>query len=498
MAGCKVYETDEALNEKDFDKMGLKYLGKIKIEKLKYSMAARARLMAQIKMWAIWVTTVVLIWGCAVQLAALNQTRWLRVVQHWSSSSSIPSARFYKSNGYLMVSSNGGLNQMRAGICDMVAIASYINVTLIVPELDKTSFWNDYSEFKDIFDVDYFITSLRDKVKIQRELPPNLKKIVEMGTFYSMPPVSWSNMSYYSNTILSQIEEYELLHLTKTDARLANNGLPLEVQKLRCRANYKALRFTPAIEKLGRKIVDLLRQKGPFLVLHLRYEMDMLAFSGCTQGCNATEVKELTKMRYAYPWWKDKVINSTKKRKAGLCPMTPEEAALTLRALDIDRNIQIYIAAGDIYGGKTRLASLAAAFPNLVKKETLLKPSELFPFQNHSSQMAALDYIVSVESDIFVATYGGNMAKVVEGHRRFLGFKKTLDPNRKIVVNLTDKYNKGKLKWEKFSAVMKEAHANRWGKPADRVVIPGKPMDEDYFWSNPQECLAPPSPSPST
>ncbi|KAF5939198.1 hypothetical protein HYC85_023457 [Camellia sinensis] len=202
--------------------------------------------------------------------------------------------------------------------------------------------------------------------------------------------------------------------------------------------------------------------------------------------------------RYAYPWWKDKVINSTKKRKAGLCPMTPEEAALTLRALDIDQNIQIYIAAGDIYGGKTRLASLAAAFPNLVKKETLLKPSELFPFQNHSSQMAALDYIVSVESDIFVATYGGNMAKVVEGHRRFLGFKKTLDPNRKIVVNLTDKYNKGKLKWEKFSAVMKEAHANRWGKPADRVVIPGKPKDEDYFWSNPQECLAPPSPSPST
>lgn len=54
-----------------------------------------------------------------------------------------------------------------------------------------------------------------------------------------------------------------------------------------------------------------------------------------------------------------------------------------------------------------------------VRKETLLEPSDLMFFQNHSSQMAALDYLVSLESDIFVPTYDGNMAKVVEGHRRY-------------------------------------------------------------------------------
>ena len=54
-----------------------------------------------------------------------------------------------------------------------------------------------------------------------------------------------------------------------------------------------------------------------------------------------------------------------------------------------------------------------------VRKETLLNPEDLRFFQNHSSQMAALDYLVSLESDIFVPTYDGNMAKVVEGHRRY-------------------------------------------------------------------------------
>lgn len=71
--------------------------------------------------------------------------------------------------------------------------------------------------------------------------------------------------------------------------------------------------------------------------------------------------------RYDYPWWKEKKINSDKKRKAGLCPLTPEETALALQAFDIDRNIQIYIAAGDIYKAEKRMATLRAAFPNLVR-----------------------------------------------------------------------------------------------------------------------------------
>ncbi|KAE9605617.1 putative GDP-fucose protein O-fucosyltransferase [Lupinus albus] len=388
-----------------------------------------------------------------------------------------------------MVSSNGGLNQMRAGICDMVTISRYLNVTLIVPELDNTSFWNDRSQFQDIFDLDYFIASLRDEVRILKELPPQQKKKVESNSLYSMPPISWSNMTYYYNVILPRIKEHEVVHFTKSDARLANNGIPKEVQKFRCKVNYHALRFTPLIEKLAKKIVRILKERGPFLSLHLRYEMDMIAFSGCNEGCNKEEIDELKKMRYAYPWWKEKEINSEKKRKDGLCPLTPEETALTMRALDIDHNIQVYIASGDIYKSEKRMLALKAAFPNLVKKETLLEPSELDPFRNHSNQMAALDYYVSLESDIFVPSYTGHMAELVEGHRRYLGFKKTILLDRKFIVQAIDQYKNGTINWNQFSTSVKAAHADRVGTPSTRSEVPGKPKEEDYFYTNPQECF---------
>ncbi|XP_048428173.1 rhamnogalacturonan I rhamnosyltransferase 1-like isoform X2 [Pyrus x bretschneideri] len=475
----------------------LKYFGGIKVDKLiggsnfKGEINAQSRL-CRLKLFVFTATTMlILICVCAVQLSMLSDVT--RVLMFRSNSQTITppqitgTERDFENNGYLMVSSNGGLNQMR--ICDMVAIASFLNVTLIVPELDNTSFWNDRSRFEDIFDVDYFIASLRDEVRILKALPDKQKRRAEIASLYSMAPVSWANMKYYYELILPRIKKYEVLHFTQTNARLANNGIPNEVQKLRCKANYRALRFTPPIEELGKKIVRILREKGPFLVLHLRYEMDMLASSGCTEGCNAKEIEELTNMRFAYPRWKQKIIDSVRKRRVGACPLTPEETALALRALDIDPGIQVYIAAGDIYGGERRMAPLRLAFPHTVKKETLLESSDLEPFRNHSNRMAALDYMVSLESDIFIPTYKGNMAITVAGHRRYLGFRTTIRLHRKLLVELIRQYRNGSLSWDEFSQAVKTGHADRMGSSAPRLEMPGKPKDEEYFYSNPQECL---------
>lgn len=57
------------------------------------------------------------------------------------------------------------------------------------------------SEFRDIFDVDHFITSLRGEVRILRELPTKFKKRLASKKTRSMPPISWSDISYYHNQV---------------------------------------------------------------------------------------------------------------------------------------------------------------------------------------------------------------------------------------------------------------------------------------------------------
>lgn len=71
---------------------------------------------------------------------------------------------------------------------------------------------------------------------------------------------------------MPQLLARRVLEFPLTDSRLASNGVPRALQRLRCRVNYQALRYTPAIQAVAHSLVARLRSKGPFYVaLHLRW-----------------------------------------------------------------------------------------------------------------------------------------------------------------------------------------------------------------------------------
>ncbi|XP_021897437.1 uncharacterized protein At1g04910-like [Carica papaya] len=106
---------------------------------------------------------------------------WRPFVQS-KDASSVPE----KSEGYLQVFLDGGLNQQRMGICDAVAVAKILNATLVIPYLEVNPVWQDSSSFVDIFDVDHFVNVLKDDISIVKELPAEF---------------SWSTREYYATAI---------------------------------------------------------------------------------------------------------------------------------------------------------------------------------------------------------------------------------------------------------------------------------------------------------
>lgn len=366
-----------------------------------------------------------------------------------------------ESNGYILVEANGGLNQQRSTICNAVAVAKLLNATLIIPHFHLNSVWKDPSRFGDIFDEEYFIESLSQQVRIMRELPKEVMARYENASMiYKISKVkAWSLPRFYLESALPELLKRGVIRFSPFANRLAYDGIPKKIQKLRCYTNFVALRFSQPIAEMGDTVVKRMKAKsastnGNYVSIHLRFEEDMVAFSQCVYKGDQEEKTQLDNAREKS--WRGK-FNRTGRvnlspediRRDGKCPMTPVEVGMMLRGMGFRNSTPIFLAAGNIYKGEESMEPLRRMFPLLQTKETLLSTEELKRFKGFSSRLAAIDYTVCLYSEVFVTTQGGNFPQILMGHRRFLnkGHSKTINPDKRRLVRLLDDPH---IAWEVF------------------------------------------------
>ncbi|KAG2323833.1 hypothetical protein Bca52824_006561 [Brassica carinata] len=348
-----------------------------------------------------------------------------------------------ESNGFIFIEANGGLNQQRTSICNAVAVAGYLNATLVIPNFHYHSIWKDPSKFGDIYDEEYFISTLANDVRVVDTVPEYLMERFgfNLTNVYNFRVKAWAPTSYYRDSVLPKLLEEKVIRISPFANRLSFDA-PRAIQRFRCLANNVALRFAKPILTQGETLVKKMKKlsannTGKYVSVHLRFEEDMVAFSCCVFDGGNQEKQDMIAARER--GWKGK--------------FTKPGVGLILRGMGFNKSTYIYLASGPIYGANRTMAPLLEMFPNLQTKEMLASEEELAPFKSFSSRMAALDYTVCLHSEVFVTTQGGNFPHFLMGHRRYLfgGHSKTIRPDKRKLAVLFDN---PKLSWRSFKHQM--------------------------------------------
>ncbi|KAM0033401.1 putative GDP-fucose protein O-fucosyltransferase [Helianthus debilis subsp. tardiflorus] len=346
-----------------------------------------------------------------------------------------------ESNGYIRVDCYGGLNQMRRDLCDGVGVARLLNATLVLPKFEVAAYWNESSGFADVFDVDYFIEQLKGFINVVKELPAELAFKEPVRVDCSKRKGQFD----YVESVLPSLLEHRYISITPAMSQ-RRDRFPLYAKAALCQACYSALRLTSVLEKKSNELLEAIPK--PFLSLHLRFEPDMVAYSQCEySGLSPASMKAIDAARGDRKPFTGETARVWRSR--GKCPLTPNETTFILQSLLIPKNTNVYLAAGD---GIMELEGLTSIYTNVVTKSSLLSGED---FKNmHGNTKAALDYYVSINSDEYVATYFGNMDKMVAAMRAYKGLYKTLFLNRKDFADFTSQGLKGKELME----ALKKAH----------------------------------------
>ncbi|KAG6633279.1 hypothetical protein I3843_12G036400 [Carya illinoinensis] len=381
---------------------------------------------------------------------------------------------------FLMVVVSGGLNQQRNEIVDAVVIARILEAALVVPVLQVNQIWGDESEFSEIFDVKHFKRTLQADVRVVSSLPST--HLLSRQTIETKIPRDVSPL-WIRSRFFRKLNEDGVFVFKGLDSKLSKN-LPSDLQKLRCKVAFHALRYAAPIRELGNRLARRMWIEGPYIALHLRLEKDVWVRTGCRTGLGAEYDDIISMIRGSQPEYLTARQNMSylQRRLAGQCPLNSLEMARLLKALGAPGSARVYKAGGEPFGGKQALQPLLAEFPNLVTKDNLARDGELSQYSNRSSALAAIDYIVSLSSAVFVPSHGGNMGRAMQGHRAYVGHRKYIKPNKRSILPLLEDTS---ISDAEFSSTMRKLHVKSQGQPEMRT----NRRDRDVIAYPVPECM---------
>ncbi|KAF4385524.1 hypothetical protein F8388_010080 [Cannabis sativa] len=299
-------------------------------------------------------------------------------------------------NRFIFVRIQGGFHEIRNAISDVVVVARFLNVTLVIPEiLSATSSKGISSQFKSfayLYNEDQFMAALAKDVVVVKTLPKHLKgerrkkKIPVFKVPFAASPY------YYQHHVLPMLKKHQVVELVVSEGGCLQAILPPELeeyQRLRCRVAFHALQFRQEVQELATKILNRLRAPGlPFIAFDPGMTRDALAYYGCAelfQACADFLLDVHTELiQHKRAWMLKRGIvkgnlrvNSANKRLNGSCPLMPEEVGILLRAYGYSWDTIIYVSGGEIFGGQRTLIPFRGMFENVVDRTSLSTPWEI-------------------------------------------------------------------------------------------------------------------------
>ncbi|KAK9089741.1 hypothetical protein Scep_028823 [Stephania cephalantha] len=392
-------------------------------------------------------------------------------------------------NRFLIAVVSGGLNQQKNQIADAAVMARVLGASLVVPVLAVDSVWGDESEFSDIFDDRHFKNTLRDDVRVVSSLPV---KYLRKRPWSPVIEAANIDEQWLRSHYMEPLRKSGVMIVRAFDSKLSKDLSP-DLQKLRCKVVFKALKFRDWIEEVGDKLAKRMASGGPYLGLHLRLEKDVWVRTGCSPGLGPRLDSQIDSERASRVGHLKSRFNITSKHErylAGLCPLNATHVARLLKGLGAPNNTRIYWAGGVPFGGEKALGPLKSMFPNLYNKWDLAKEGELDSMKKRSSVLAAIDYLVCLKSHVFMANHGGNMNRALQGHRAFLGHRKHISPKKKQLVHL---FMNATVREKEMESTIRTMHLGSMGSPVLRIMNSGR----DVIAYPAPECMCSSSTSPT-